>query len=231
MNFIVWSAYAVAILTAGIAVLALWRDRQAFVNRVFALGMALFAVEAGLTGLVFHAASLDSFLFWQRPRFIVSSFLPAVWLVFSLSFARANYSGADLPVEVGHRPCLHCCLSRLLFTSSTRPLSPSSSPRGRRPRYFIRLGQTGYLWHLLWVILSVMILMNLERTFRHATGHMRWQTKFMFLGIGGIFGTHLFTDSQAILFKGVDTGWISSIWGPSWWGISSSSAPSSGESR
>ena len=50
-----------------------------------------------------------------------------------------------------------------------------------------------------------MILMNLERTFRHATGHMRWQTKFMFLGIGGIFGIHVFTDSQALLFKGVNT--------------------------
>jgi putative PEP-CTERM system histidine kinase len=51
-----------------------------------------------------------------------------------------------------------------------------------------------------------MILMNLERTFRHATGHMRWQTKFMFLGIGGIFGILLFTRSQAVLFKGVNTG-------------------------
>ena len=71
---------------------------------------------------------------------------------------------------------------------------------------FIRIGWSGYLWHLLWVILAVMILMNLERTFRHATGHMRWQTKFMFLGIGGIFGTHLFTDSQTVLFKGVNTG-------------------------
>ncbi|MDP1990495.1 MAG: ATP-binding protein, partial [Syntrophales bacterium] len=71
---------------------------------------------------------------------------------------------------------------------------------------FLRIGGSGYLWHLLWVILSVMILMNLERTFRHATGHMRWQTKFMFLGIGGIFGVRLFTDSQVILFKGIDTG-------------------------
>jgi len=48
--------------------------------------------------------------------------------------------------------------------------------------------------------------MNLERTFRHATGHMRWQTKFMFLGIGSIFIVHLFTDSQAVLFRGINTG-------------------------
>jgi len=48
--------------------------------------------------------------------------------------------------------------------------------------------------------------MNMERTFRHSTGHIRWQTKFMFLGIGGIFGIRLFTDSQVVLFNGVDTG-------------------------
>jgi putative PEP-CTERM system histidine kinase len=71
---------------------------------------------------------------------------------------------------------------------------------------FLRIGRSGYLWHLLWIILAVMILMNLERTFRHATGHMRWQTKFMFLGVGGIFIVHLFTDGQVILFNGIDTG-------------------------
>jgi putative PEP-CTERM system histidine kinase len=35
---------------------------------------------------------------------------------------------------------------------------------------------------------------------------MRWQTKFMFLGVASIFGVHLFKDSQTILFKGVNTG-------------------------
>jgi putative PEP-CTERM system histidine kinase len=48
--------------------------------------------------------------------------------------------------------------------------------------------------------------MNLERTFRHSTGHIRWQTKFMFLGIGSLFGIRIFTDSQVVLFNGVDTG-------------------------
>jgi putative PEP-CTERM system histidine kinase len=71
---------------------------------------------------------------------------------------------------------------------------------------FIPLGWSGYLWHLSWIIFAVLILMNLERTFRHATGHMRWQTKFMFLGIGSIFIVHLFTDSQAVLFRGINTG-------------------------
>ena len=72
----------------------------------------------------------------------------------------------------------------------------------------INIGWSGFLWHLTWVIFSLLILMNLERTFRHATGHMRWQTKFMFLGVGSLFGIHVFTDSQVLLFKAIDTGLI-----------------------
>lgn len=207
MNFIIWSAYTVAALTAGIAALALWRDRQAFVNRVFALGMALFAVEAALTGLVFHTPSLEDFLFWQRMRFTASSFLPAVWLLFSVSFARANYAEQVSKWKWFLVLSFILPVSLTLFNFSESFALVVLAPR-EASTYFIRIGRTGYYWHLLWVVLSVVILMNLERTFRHATGHIRWQTKFMFLGIGGVFAVHLFTDSQALLFKGVDTDMI-----------------------
>ena len=207
MNFIVWSAYAVAALTAGIAALALWRDRQAFVNRVFALGMTLFAVEAALTGLVYHASTLADFLFWQRMRFTASSFLPAAWLAFSVSFARANYAEQVSKWKGLLALSFVLPVALTLFDFNANFVSVVLAPLGSSS-YFIRTGQTGYWWHLLWVVLSVVILMNLERTFRHATGHMRWQTKFLFLGIGGVFAAHLFTDSQALLFKGVDTDMV-----------------------
>ena len=207
MNFIVWSSYAVAAATAGIAALALWRDRQAFVNRIFALGMALFAIEAVLTGLVFHTPSLEDFLFWQRMRFTASSFLPAVWLAFSVSFARANYAEQVSKWKWLLILSFVLPVSLTLFNFGESFALVILAPRDAST-YFIRIGRSGYYWHLLWVVLSVVILMNLERTFRHATGHMRWQTKFMFLGIGGIFAVHIFTDSQALLFKGVDTDMV-----------------------
>ena len=207
MNFIVWSSYAVAAATAGIAALVLRRDRQAFVNRVFALGIALFAVEAALTGLVFHVPALDAFLFWQRLRFTASSFLPAIWLAFSVSFARANYMEQVSKWKWPLALSLALPVLLTLFNYGSDFVSVVLAPLGSSA-YFLRTGQTGYIWHLLWVILSVMILMNLERTFRHATGHMRWQTKFMFLGIGGVFAARLFTASQAVLFKGMDTDMV-----------------------
>ena len=53
MNFNVWISFVAATVTAGIAVMALWRDPRSFVHRVFAAGMVLFALEAGLSGLAY----------------------------------------------------------------------------------------------------------------------------------------------------------------------------------
>jgi putative PEP-CTERM system histidine kinase len=202
MNFNLWISFVVSTVTAGIAVMALWREPHSFVHRGFAVGMALFAIEAALTGIAYQALSLDEFLFWQRLRLLIASFLPAVWLLFSVSFARTNYweqiSKWKWVVILSFViPLFLVIFFNDAFFAGSPILTDNST-------HFIRIGWSGYLWHLLWVILPVIILMNLERTFRHATGHMRWQTKFMFLGIGGIFSVHIFTDSQAVLFRSVD---------------------------
>ncbi len=203
MTFNVGLSYLAAIVTAGIAVMALYRDPRSFVHRVFAAGMILFAIDAGLTGFVSQSPSSDIFMFRERLHLIAASFLPAVWLLFSISFARANYSeqvsswkwvlllSFILPVS------MVTLFNDAFFTGV--PVSVETTV------LFIPIGWSGYAWHLLWVVFAVLILMNLERTFRNATGHMRWQTKFMFLGLGAIFGVHLFTDSQALLFRGVNT--------------------------
>lgn len=204
MNFDVSISFVAAAVTAGIGVMAPRRDPHSFVHRVFAGGMILFALDAALTGFVYQAPFFDSFPFWQHLRLIVVSFLPALWLLFSLSFARANYSEQIsrwkwVLILSGVLPVSLVTLFSDAFFAGLPVLTKTSA-------LFIRIGWSGYLWHLLWIICALMILMNLERTFRHATGHMRWQTKFMFLGIGGIFAVHLFTDSQTVLFKVVNTG-------------------------
>jgi hypothetical protein len=204
MNLNILIAWIAAALTLMIAVIALWRDSRSFVHRIFAAGMLLFAFDAGLTVFLYQSSSAEQFLFRQWIVLFVASLLPAVWLLFSISFARANYF--EQIARWKWILLLTLVLPVLLVTLFRSALFSGPPMQADSSTIFIRIGWAGYAWHLLWVILSVMILMNLERTFRHATGHMRWQTKFMFLGIGGIFGAHLFTDSQAILFKGVNMG-------------------------
>ena len=47
----------------------------------------------------------------------------------------------------------------------------------------------------------MLILTNIERTFRAAVGTMRWRIKFLVLGLGVIFGARIYTQSQALLFS------------------------------
>jgi len=206
MNFSMVLAYFAAAVTAGIGLLALWRDPRSFVHRVFAVGLFLFAVDAAMLGLIHQSIILDSVWLWFRLKFIVASMLPGVWLLFSVTFGLSNYPEQIskwkwiLAASVVAPLALTVFFFDRFFTSY--PVITESS------NIFIAIGWPGYTWFLLWIIIALLILMNLERTFRHSTGHMRWQTKFMFLGIGGLFGIHIFTDSQTLLFKVVNSGLI-----------------------
>jgi len=204
MSFNVELSFAATGVTIAVLALGIYRGPRSFVQGIFAAGMLLLSLEAALTGLVYMSSTLSGFLFWQRPRFIVASLVPVVWLLFSISFARANYFEQISKWKFVLLLAVAAPLSLTTFFSNdfiSLVLAPQNSPT-----LFIRIGWAGYLWHIVSIILSIAILMNLERTFRHSTGHIRWQTKFMFLGIGGIFGIRLFTDSQVVLFNGVDTG-------------------------
>ncbi len=199
-------AYIAAIATAGIAFMVLCHNQRTMVHRIFIVGMLLLAVEACLMGLAYQAPSLSKFLFWYKLKLYVASLVPSVWLLFSLSFSRAN--------------CMEQVVKWkwVLLFSFMLPVSLISVFGNNfyvgHPvlvdtySLFIRIGWSGYAWYLFNIIFAVLIIMNLERTFRHAMGHMRWQTKFMFLAIGSIFGVCLFTDSEAVLFQGVHTRFI-----------------------
>lgn len=197
-------AWVVTAVTAGIAIMALWSYPRSFVPRVFSIAMIMLALKVGFTTFVYEAASSEEFLFRQWLKMIIESCLPAVWLLFSVSFVRANYS--EQVAKWKWILWLFLALPLLMVTLFHGAFFTELPVLVNTSTLFIRIGWSGYIWHLLWVLSAVMILMNLERTFRHATGYMKWQTKFMFLGVGGIFGTHLFTNSQVVLFKGVNTG-------------------------
>jgi putative PEP-CTERM system histidine kinase len=195
-------SYTAAFVAIGIALYSLYRDSKSFVHRIFASGMFLFAMEAVLNGIVQRKTSLDPFIVWYHCQILIASVSPICWMIFSLSFGRANYLDQIkkwqwliiglLVLQVG--------ISSVFWKSFLVGIDVTHETN----HYFIKLGSSGYLWHLIWVVMSIMVLMNLERTFRHATGHLRWQTKFMFLGIGAIFSLRIFIDSQIVLYKTID---------------------------
>ncbi|OQB54967.1 MAG: Sensor protein ZraS [Deltaproteobacteria bacterium ADurb.Bin151] len=204
MDFNTGLSFLAAGVTIAVIAVSIYRGPRSFVQGVFATGMTLLALEAALTGFAYRTAALSDFLFWQRQLYILSSVVPAIWLMFAISFSRTNYSEQISRWKWVLLLAAAAPLSLVIFFSQDF-ISLVLAPHGSNT-LFIRIGWAGYLWHLLSVIISIAVVMNLERTFRHSTGHIRWQTKFMFLGIGGIFAIRLFTDSQVVLFNGVDTG-------------------------
>ncbi len=201
MNFSAILAYSAALVSLGIGLFVLYRDPRALVHRLFAAGMLLLALEAVFTGFAFQAGSLKDARSWYHFKLLAASFLPGIWLLFSLSFARANYREFItrwkwvLAVSFLLPPALVLFFKGSLFAGSV--LDGSG-------QFFFRIGGAGFGVYFLLLIGAVLILANLERTLRHASGYQRWQVKFMALGVGCIFGARIYTDSQVILYRALD---------------------------
>src|SRR5512143_1782243 len=91
MNILSFLPFLAALFSVGLAVFVISQDRRSFVNRVFAAGMVLFALEAGVIGIGLRNTFPAGIIYWQRIRLIMTGLLPGVWLFFALTYARANY--------------------------------------------------------------------------------------------------------------------------------------------
>jgi len=201
-NFFIFLAGA--LFCIALAVFALWQDRRDFVHRVFALGMLVLAVELAFSAAVLLTDSSLTALRLQNFRVIAGSFLPGIWLVFSLSFARSNYRNF---LQAWKWPILSVLLLPAILPTFfehqffQQPALFVSSQKV----WILRLGWPGYVYYILSLLGTVLVLINLEKTLRTSVGHIRWQIKFLILGLGGIFAVRIYTDSQAILFRTLDT--------------------------
>ncbi len=196
-------SYIATGLAIAVGAVALWRNPRSLIHGVLALGMAFFAAEALCVGVITHYVAPEDLLFWQKLKLFISSFLPGIWLIFSLIFARSNYMSF---LSRWKWPLLGTLVAVPLFVLLGADNLVVGSPVFKTPTIFsFKLGTAGHLLYVAFLVLTVLVLANLERTLRNAKGHARWQIKFMVLGLGGLFGVRLYADSQAVLFKVVGT--------------------------
>jgi putative PEP-CTERM system histidine kinase len=131
---------------------------------------------------------------------VTKSFLPAFWLCFSLTYSRGTsheLSGRSrllvlaaflVPVGVS-----------LFFWDQLAPILPGTETNGN---WWISSHAAAKTLNGFLLVAAVLVLMNLERTFRAAIGTMQWRIKFVILGLGIVFGARIYTLSQALLFSG-----------------------------
>jgi putative PEP-CTERM system histidine kinase len=196
-------SFAAAAISILLAIVVVLKDGRLFAHRSFAAAMALLGLVELLRGLSCGAVMPRDIVFWQKLIFVFSAPIPGTWLLFSLSFARADYrdflrkwkwSVASVFAIPGLIVTVFANFIFIGVPIQTAPLT-----------WLHPLGQSGKAYYLFLLIATGFILTNLERTLRASIGRIRWQIKFMVLGLGGLCAVWIYISSQALLYSALDT--------------------------
>ena len=198
-------AFVAALLGGVTALLAAFREHRSIPKWSFVAGMTLLALESVFSGLAAHTdQGGEAIRYWQQWRLVTMSFLPGTWLLFSFSYARGNageflFKWRSMLVVAFVLPAAVACF---LYHDLIEIDYSSIEPDLR----LLHLTMAGLVLSALFLIAAVLVLMNLERTFRASVGTMRWRIKFMILGLGVLFAVRVYTSSQALLWRerGID---------------------------
>lgn len=217
MHIAVVLAYVGAGCGGAVALIAVLRGWRSLAGWFFVAGMALLALESALLGLGTDAVIREEAQRWHLWQMMVMSLLPGVWLVFSFTYARGNYReflrrwriflvlAFLLPV------CLAALAPQNLLLTPMSAQSAGVPEMNENGEWIFQLGAAGKGLYTLCLLGMLLVLMNLERTFRATIGTMRWRVKFMILGLGVLFVVRCYTVSQALLWpaRGMDSSLVS----------------------
>jgi putative PEP-CTERM system histidine kinase len=160
----------------------------------FAIGMLILAGESLVSGLITRATSNLEIIKWQNLWMMLASFVPAPWLLFSVCYARGDHEVSIRRWRAGVLGSLLIpCVLYLAANGAVLTVQPGTSQ--------FRLPWAGVSLNLASIVGLVLILTNLERTFRGSVGIMRWRIKYMMLGLGVLFVFRLYSETQTLLYS------------------------------
>jgi putative PEP-CTERM system histidine kinase len=193
-------ALAAGMFTAALAAAAACRQQRSLATWCFSTGMLIFALESLFCAIANDALLPERAAFWETLGLVAKSFLPGVWLTFSLAYSRANYREF---LNQSRWLLIGAFLIPLLsLTAFYGPLFYVVANKSPVHGWGLKFNEPAKILNVLFLVSTVLILTNIERTFRAAVGTMRWRIKFLVLGLGVIFGARIYTRSQALLFSG-----------------------------
>ena len=200
MNLAILTALASALLGLAMAFLVLRNDRRSPAHYSFIAGVLLLVAEGIFNALSLGADTPQDLVIWQRWRLLATSFLPGVWLFFSLTYGRGNFREF---LERWKFALLAAFLAVPALGIFGYPFSPDLA-QSKSGYWVLGLSSEGNALNLLFLVGVILILMNLERTFRAAVGTMRWRIKFMILGLGVLFIVRVYTSTETLLYHAID---------------------------
>lgn len=192
-------AYAAALCAVALGLAVLIQKHRSFASWLFLAGMIVLGLESAVGGLSLQVSSPENSVKWLIASLIAKSFVPGIWLAFSLIYARGNFSDFLSQRKWALAGTVIAPVGLAVGVSShyLRGLGSAPGQDG-----WISFGEGVYLLNVFLLIGSIAILVNFEKTFRSAVGTMRWKIKFVMVGFVVLFGARIYTHSQAILFHG-----------------------------
>ena len=192
-----------ALSGAGLAIAAVFKAQRSFTRWAFAAGMAVLAIESVLMALARSADATEDALRWQEWRMLAMAFVPGSWLLFSRNYARPQ--GVTLTAWEKAKAIGAFAIPLLIFALFRHDLVASAKEMARGSQWMIRLGSAGDMLFLVVLVAAVGVVVNLERTFRASVGTMRWRIKYVILGVGLLFVARIYSSSQVLLYRGIDS--------------------------
>lgn len=197
-------AYVSAVFAALLGLVVLFKRQRVAAQWLFAAGMAVQAVENVFVAQItnsFDGVEIAHFQYW---RLLALSLSPALWLLFSLTYARGN---ARESVKRWKFACAFFGVAPLLAALWTGYFHDAAlvAPQIKVEEWTLRFGPSGLVLYIAVFLATILALVNLERTFRDSVGVMRWRIKFMILGVGVYLAARAYTASQVLLYRALDT--------------------------
>jgi putative PEP-CTERM system histidine kinase len=200
-------ALAAGMFSAALAAAAACRKQRSLATWCFSAGMLIFALESLFGAIANDTLLPERAVFWATLSLVAKSFLPGVWLTFSLTYSRAD--SRDFLVRSRWMLAGAFLVPLLVLAAVYSPFFYVVAYEPPAHGWGLALGEPAKILNILILVSTVLILTNIERTFRAAVGTMRWRIKFLVLGIGVIFGARIYTGSQTLLFSHYSLGQLS----------------------
>jgi len=188
----------VLLLAAAYAASSLWRNGRTLAAFVSVMAIAVSAVIEFCD--LAAVAGFGEPLVWKRYSLIAEGLLPALWLLFSLTHARAV--GVRF-VTVAQRILLAAGIAFPVLVLTLPRAAFFYSPDFNTERVLF-LSNTGYVFYGGLLVYVVISLINLEATYSNASLTSRWKIKFDFIGAGSFLAVLIFYYSQGLLYRTIN---------------------------
>ena len=195
-------AFVAAVMAVALGGVVWYRDEPSAARNSLIGALSLLGIDSCFIGLSCCGTSADSVIFWQSLRFVPFALVPGTWLFFALTYSRGAPRESlrrwryVQPVILG-LPLVVVIMGFPMLVSGLAAGEDGTS-------LMVALGRPARALHAASMLTSVLVLMNLERTLRAATGTMRWRIKYMIVGTGLLLCVRIYTSTQVVLYSGLE---------------------------